>query len=159
MQLGSASTLGFVIARHLYQEALKSAGKQNLVLEDMEVDDSGNVASVATKEELVTSSVEKLGLIQFYSVFMLQCYVRGFWRQTKMSMEEYPLIKLFAISLIISPANCDCIRKIGAWKVFSSYTFPRSKTGISDKYARNSKQKLPAKRRFDLPVSLSRTIP
>ncbi|XP_058950151.2 proteasome adapter and scaffold protein ECM29 isoform X1 [Pocillopora verrucosa] len=60
MQLGSASTLGFVIARHLYQEALKSAGKQNLVLEDMEVDDSGNVASVATKEELVTSSVEKL---------------------------------------------------------------------------------------------------
>lgn len=75
MQLGSASTLGFVIARHLYQEALKSAGKQNLVLEDMEVDD---VASVATKEELVTSSVEKLGLIQFYSVFMLQCYVRGF---------------------------------------------------------------------------------
>lgn len=78
MQLGSASTLGFVIARHLYQEALKPAGKQNLVLEDMEVDDSGNVASVATKEELVTSSVEKLGLIQFYSVFMLQCYVRGF---------------------------------------------------------------------------------
>ena len=78
MQLASVSTLGFVIARHLYQEASKSAGKQNLVLEDMEVDDSGNVASVATKEELVTSSVEKLGLIQFYSVFMLQCYVRGF---------------------------------------------------------------------------------
>ena len=91
MQLGSVSTLGFVIARHLYQEALKSAGKQNLVLEDMEVDDSGNVASVATKEELVTSSVEKLGLIQFYSVFMLQCCVRGFLRQTKMSMEEYPV--------------------------------------------------------------------
>lgn len=83
--------MGFIIARHLYQEALKSAGKQNLVLEDMEVDDSGNVASVATKEELVTSSVEKLGLIQFYSVFMLQCYVRGFRRQTKMSMEEYPV--------------------------------------------------------------------
>ena len=118
MQLGSASTLGFVIARHLYQEALKSAGKQNLVLEDMEVDDSGNVASVATKEELVTSSVEKLGLIQLYSVFMLQCYVRGFWRQTKMSMEEYPLIKLFAISLTILLRTVTVLEKLVLEKYF-----------------------------------------
>ena len=70
MQLASVSTLGFVIARNLYQEASKSAGKQNLVLEDMEVDDSGNVASVATKEELVTSGVEKLGLIHFYLFYV-----------------------------------------------------------------------------------------
>ena len=73
MQLGSVSTLGFVIARHLYQNALKAAGKQDLMLEDMEVTDSGNVASVATEEELLTSSVEKLGLGQFCLVFTLQC--------------------------------------------------------------------------------------
>ena len=60
MQLGSVSTLGFVIARHLYQEAFKAAGKHDLVLEDMEVE-SGNVATRHGEEDLLTSSVEKLG--------------------------------------------------------------------------------------------------
>lgn len=62
MQLGSVSTLGFVIARHLYQEALKVSSKQNLVVEDMEVEGSGNVDDRQAEEELLTSSVEKLGL-------------------------------------------------------------------------------------------------
>lgn len=62
MQLGSVSTLGFVIARHLYQEALKVSSKQNLVVEDMEVEGSGNVDNRQAEEELLTSSVEKLGL-------------------------------------------------------------------------------------------------
>lgn len=62
MQLGSVSTLGFVIARHLYQEALKVSSKQNLVVEDMEVEGSGNVDDRQAEEQLLTSSVEKLGL-------------------------------------------------------------------------------------------------
>ena len=61
MQLGSVSTLGFVIARHLYQEALRVAGKHELVLEDMEVEESGNVATRHGEEDLLSSSVEKLG--------------------------------------------------------------------------------------------------
>ena len=61
MQLGSVSTLGFVIARHLYQEALKVSSKQDLVLEDMEVETSENVNERRAKEQLLTSSVEKLG--------------------------------------------------------------------------------------------------
>ena len=61
MQLGSVSTLGFVIARHLYQEALKLSSKQDLVIEDMEVEESENVDDRKAKEQLLTSSVEKLG--------------------------------------------------------------------------------------------------
>ena len=57
------STLGFVIARHLYQEALKVTSKQDLVVEDMEVEGSGNVNTKHAEVELLTSSVEKLGLI------------------------------------------------------------------------------------------------
>ena len=60
MQLGSVSTLGFVIARHLYQEALKVSNKQDLVVEDMEVD-SGNATDKQAQVELLTNSVEKLG--------------------------------------------------------------------------------------------------
>ena len=63
MQLGSVSTLGFVIARHLYLEALKVTSKQDLVVEDMEVEGSGNVNTRHAEVELLTSSVEKLGLI------------------------------------------------------------------------------------------------
>jgi len=61
MQLGSVSTLGFVIARHLYQEALKVSNKQDLVVEDLEVEGSGNVNHRHAEEQLLTSSVEKLG--------------------------------------------------------------------------------------------------
>ena len=62
MQLGSVSTLGFVIARHLYQEAFKVSSKQHLVVEDMEVEGSENVDDgKLAKEQLLTSSVEKLG--------------------------------------------------------------------------------------------------
>ena len=61
MQLGSVSTLGFVIARHLYQEALKVSSKQDLVVEDMEVEEPENVTDRKAKEQLLTSSVEKLG--------------------------------------------------------------------------------------------------
>ena len=61
MQLGSVSTLGFVIARHLYQEALKVSSKQDLLVEDMEVEESENVTDRKAKEQLLTSSVEKLG--------------------------------------------------------------------------------------------------
>lgn len=61
MQLGSVSTLGFVIARHLYQEALKVSSKQDLLVEDMEVEESENVDDRKAKEQLLTSSVEKLG--------------------------------------------------------------------------------------------------
>ena len=61
MQLGSVSTLGFVIARHLYQEALKVSSKQDLLVEDMEVEESENVDDRKAKEHLLTSSVEKLG--------------------------------------------------------------------------------------------------
>ena len=55
------STLGFVIARHLYQEALKATSKQDLVVEDMEVEGCGNVDNKQAEEELLNSSVEKLG--------------------------------------------------------------------------------------------------
>jgi len=61
MQLGSVSTLGFVIARHLHQEALKVSSKQDLVVEDMEVEESENVTDRKAKEQLLTTSVEKLG--------------------------------------------------------------------------------------------------
>ena len=61
MQLGSVSTLGFVIARHLYQKALKVSSKQDLLVEDMEVEESENVDDRKAKEQLLTSSVEKLG--------------------------------------------------------------------------------------------------
>ena len=61
MQLGSVSTLGFVIARHLYQEALKVSSKQDLLVEDMDVEESENVDDRKAKEQLLTSSVEKLG--------------------------------------------------------------------------------------------------
>ncbi|XP_078353041.1 LOW QUALITY PROTEIN: proteasome adapter and scaffold protein ECM29-like [Oculina patagonica] len=63
MQLGSVSTLGFVIARHLYQEALKVSSKEDLVVEDMEVEGSGDVLNVTNKQaemELLSKSVEKL---------------------------------------------------------------------------------------------------
>lgn len=55
------STLGFVVARHLYQEALKVSSKQDLVVEDMEVEGSENVNDRHAEEQLLTSSVEKLG--------------------------------------------------------------------------------------------------
>lgn len=61
MQLGSVSTLGFVIARHLYQEALKVSSKQDLLVEDMEVEGSQNVNYRHAEEQLLTNSVEKLG--------------------------------------------------------------------------------------------------
>lgn len=61
MQLGSVSTLGFVIARHLYQEALKVSNKQDLVVEDMEVEASKDVSDRHAEDQLLTSSVEKLG--------------------------------------------------------------------------------------------------
>lgn len=60
MQLGSVSTLGFVIARHLYQEAFKVSSKQDLVVEDMEVEGSENVKDRHAEEQLLTSSVRKL---------------------------------------------------------------------------------------------------
>lgn len=60
MQLGSVSTLGFVIARHLYQEGLKAAvNTGELVVEDMEVEES---TENVTKRELLCNSVEKIGL-------------------------------------------------------------------------------------------------
>jgi len=61
MQLGSVSTLGFVIARHLYQEALRASSKQDLVVEDMEVEGSENVNDRHAEAKLLSSSVEKLG--------------------------------------------------------------------------------------------------
>ena len=62
MQLGSVSTLGYVVARHLYQEALKKqTSKEDLAVEDMEVEGSGNVDNRQTEVELLTNSVQKLG--------------------------------------------------------------------------------------------------
>ena len=69
MQLGSVSTLGFVIARHLYQEAFKVSSKQDLVVEDMEVEGSENVKDRHAEEQLLTSSVRKLGQLLNFKVY------------------------------------------------------------------------------------------
>ena len=62
MQLGSVSTLGFVIARRLYQEGLKDVTKEDIVVEDMEVEESEDTTDKCTDVELLSNSVEKLGL-------------------------------------------------------------------------------------------------
>ena len=61
MRLGSLGTLGFVIARHLYQEGLKAVNKEQLVVEDMEVEDSENGTVRCTDGNLISNSVEKIG--------------------------------------------------------------------------------------------------
>lgn len=69
MQLGSVSTLGFVIARHLYQEAFKLSSKRDLVVEDMEVEGSENVKDRNAEEQLLTSSVRKLGQLLNFKLY------------------------------------------------------------------------------------------
>lgn len=69
MQLGSVSTLGFVIARHLYQGAFKLSGKRDLVVEDMEVEGSENVKDRNAEEQLLTSSVRKLGQLLNFKLY------------------------------------------------------------------------------------------
>ena len=60
MQLGSVSTLGFVIARYLYEEGIKAVNRDQLVVEDMEVEGSEDATTRCTK--LLSKSVERIGL-------------------------------------------------------------------------------------------------
>lgn len=66
MQLGSVSTLGFVISRHLYQEGPKAVTREQLVLEDMEVEESKD--SKNSNRKLLSHGVEKIGLYCFRKV-------------------------------------------------------------------------------------------
>lgn len=58
MQLGSVSTLGFVIARYLYEEGIKAVNRDELVVEDMEVEGSEDATTRCTK--LLSKSVERI---------------------------------------------------------------------------------------------------
>ena len=72
MQLGSVSTLGFIIARHLYQEGVKAVNTEGIVLEDMEIEESEDATVKCTDVELLSNSVEKIGL---YISFGKQIYL------------------------------------------------------------------------------------
>lgn len=59
MQLGSVSTLGFIIARYLYEEGLKAVNRGEMLVEDMEIEGSADTAIRCT--DLLGQSVERIG--------------------------------------------------------------------------------------------------
>ena len=60
MQLGSVSTLGFIIARYLYEEGLKAVNRAEMLVEDMEIEGSADTAIRCMN--LLSQSVERIGL-------------------------------------------------------------------------------------------------
>lgn len=59
MQLGSVSTLGFIIARYLYEEGLKAVNSGEMLVEDMEIEGSADTAM--RRMDLLSQSVERIG--------------------------------------------------------------------------------------------------
>ena len=59
MQLGSVSTLGFIIARYLYEEGLKAVNRGEMLVEDMEIE--GSADTTIRCMDLLTQSVERIG--------------------------------------------------------------------------------------------------
>ena len=59
MQLGSVSTLGFIIARYLYEEGLKAVSRGEMLVEDMEIE--GSADTTIRCMDLLSQSVERIG--------------------------------------------------------------------------------------------------
>ena len=59
MQLGSVSTLGFIIARYLYEGGLKAVNRGEMLVEDMEIE--GSADTTIRCMDLLTQSVERIG--------------------------------------------------------------------------------------------------
>ena len=59
MQLGSVSTLGFIIARYLYEEGLKAVNRAEMLVEDMEIE--GSAYTTTRCMDLLSQSVERIG--------------------------------------------------------------------------------------------------
>lgn len=59
MQLGSVSTLGFIIARYLYEEGLKAVNRGEMLVEDMEIE--GSADTTIRCMDLLSQSVERIG--------------------------------------------------------------------------------------------------
>ena len=68
MQLGSVSTLGFIIARYLYEEGLKAVNSGEMLVEDMEIEGSAGTATRCM--DLLSQSVERIGLTLRLRVFL-----------------------------------------------------------------------------------------
>ena len=59
MQLGSVSTLGFIIARYLYEGGLKAVNRGEMLVEDMEIEGSADTTTRCM--DLLSQSVERIG--------------------------------------------------------------------------------------------------
>ena len=59
MQLGSVSTLGFIIARYLYEGGLKAVNRGEMLVEDMEIE--GSADTTIRCMDLLSQSVERIG--------------------------------------------------------------------------------------------------
>ena len=59
MQLGSVSTLGFIIARYLYEEGLKAVNRGEMLVEDMEIE--GSTDTAIRYMDLLSQSVGRIG--------------------------------------------------------------------------------------------------
>ena len=68
MQLGSVSTLGFIIARYLYEEGLKAVNRGEMLVEDMEIEGSADTAIRCMN--LLSQSVERIGLTLKLRMFL-----------------------------------------------------------------------------------------
>ena len=68
MQLGSVSTLGFIIARYLYEEGLKAVNRAEMLVEDMEIE--GSADTTIRCMDLLSQSVERIGLTLRLRVFL-----------------------------------------------------------------------------------------
>ena len=68
MQLGSVSTLGFIIARYLYEERLKAVNRAEMLVEDMEIEGSADTAM--RRMDLLSQSVKRIGLTLRLRVFL-----------------------------------------------------------------------------------------
>ena len=120
MKLSSVSTLGFVIARHLYQQALRSAANTGeLRVEDMEVEESNSATKRNGKHELLSGSIEKIGLLhpdmkdlasQFYDeVFHSCCQMVMLLRQLNVAITKpFAFFEEFQeSSLLVEKKNCS----------------------------------------------------
>ena len=59
MQLGSVSTLGFIIARYLFEGGLKAVNRGEMLVEDMEIE--GSADTTIRCMDLLSQSVERIG--------------------------------------------------------------------------------------------------
>ena len=68
MQLGSVSTLGFIIARYLYEQGLKAVNRGEMLVEDMEIE--GSADTTIRCMDLLGQSVKRIGLTLRLRVFL-----------------------------------------------------------------------------------------